>query len=56
LSKGDIVTNKEARPLEKIGVLIEKCDLHAKYWKVFHEGSLEVWFEPNLATLREENE
>ena len=56
LEKGDIVTNKDARDLEKIGVLIEKCDLHGKYWKVYHQGSLKVWFEPNLATLREENE
>ena len=53
-SKGDIVINLDHHPRESIGVLVEKCDLHSEYWKVYHEGFLRVWFEPNLRFLSDE--
>lgn len=41
---------------KKIGVLVQKCDLHVNYWKVLCEGDVEIWWEPNLKMLQEENQ
>jgi hypothetical protein len=56
LSQGDIVINLDHGETASIGVLVEKCDLHSEYWKVYHEGLLQTWFEPNLRCLSERND
>tara|TARA_Y100000296_G_C5032398_1_gene185537 strand:- start:378 stop:641 length:264 start_codon:yes stop_codon:yes gene_type:complete len=56
-STGDVVINFSNQGHEKkIGVLVQKCDLHVNYWKVLCEGDVEIWWEPNLKMLQEENQ